>query len=61
MHFDHARQTGVIFHMMSALAEAGRFGLTAIADTHAEADALHAKTIEAIVAEANRLMAAGRA
>ena len=54
VHFDHARQTGVIFHMMSALAEAGRFGLTAIADTHAEADALHAKTIAAIAAEANR-------
>jgi hypothetical protein len=41
--------------MMSALAEAGRFGLTAIADTHAEADALHAKTIAAIAAEAARL------
>jgi len=61
VHFDHARQTGVIFHMMSALAEAGRFGLTAIADTHAEADALHAKTIAAIASEANRLTAAGRA
>jgi hypothetical protein len=61
VHFDHARQTGVIFHMMSALTEAGRFGLTAIADTHAEADALHAKTIAAIASEANRLMAAERA
>ena len=55
LHFDHARQTGVIFHMMSALAEAGRFGLTAIGDTHAEADALHAKTVSAIAAAATRL------
>ncbi len=55
------QQTGIVFHMMSALAGAGRFGLTAVADTHAEADALHAKTVAAIAAEANRLMAAGRA
>ncbi|HKW01559.1 MAG TPA: peptide ligase PGM1-related protein [Vicinamibacterales bacterium] len=61
VHFDHARQTGVIFHMMSALGEAGRFGLTAIADTHAGADALHARTIAAIAAEAARLSGAADA
>jgi PGM1 C-terminal domain len=40
--FDHTRQTGVIFHMMSALSERGRVGLTAVGDDHAEADRLYA-------------------
>jgi len=48
VHYDHAHQTGVVFHMMSALQEAGRFGLTAVANSHAEADALHEKTLEAL-------------
>jgi pheganomycin biosynthesis PGM1-like protein/ATP-grasp domain-containing protein len=52
LHFDHTRQTGVVFHMMSALADAGRFGLTAIANSHAEADALYARTVDAIRAGA---------
>jgi hypothetical protein len=29
LHFDHARQTGVVFHMLSALTEHGRIGVTA--------------------------------
>ncbi len=35
LHFDQARQTGVVFHMMSALAELGRIGLTAVGDSRA--------------------------
>lgn len=37
LHFDHARQTGVVFHMMSALPERGQMGLTAVADSPEEA------------------------
>jgi len=48
VHFDHTHQKGVVFHMMSALREAGRFGLTAVANSHAEADALHDKTLAAL-------------
>ena len=33
LHFDQARQTGVVFHMMSALSELGRIGLTAVGDS----------------------------
>lgn len=51
LHFDPTRQTGVVFHMMSALAERGRFGLTAVADTPAAADALYDKTIAALDGE----------
>ena len=35
LHFDQSRQTGVVFHMMSALTELGRVGLTAVGDTPA--------------------------
>jgi hypothetical protein len=41
LHFDQSRLTGIVFHMMSALPECGRTGLTAVADSAAEADALY--------------------
>ena len=52
LHFNHTTQTGVVFHMMSALGDRGRFGFTAIANSHQDADALYAKTVELIDAEA---------
>lgn len=51
LHFDQSRQTGVVFHMMSALPEYGRVGLTAIGDSHKQADELHARTVAALDAE----------
>ena len=33
LHFDQSRQVGVVFHMMSALSELGRIGLTAVGET----------------------------
>ena len=41
LHFDQARQTGVVFHMISALTEFGRVGMTAIGDTPASAQELY--------------------
>jgi hypothetical protein len=32
LHFDQARRTGVVFHMISCLTERGRVGLTAVGD-----------------------------
>jgi hypothetical protein len=52
LHFDQTRQTGVIFHMMSALAECGQMGLTAVGDSHDEADALYASAKAALDEEA---------
>jgi hypothetical protein len=52
LHFDQTRQTGVIFHMMSALAECGSVGLTAVGDSHAEAEAFHKKAVAALDEEA---------
>jgi hypothetical protein len=52
LHFNHTTQTGVVLHMMSALGDRGRFGFTAIADSHQEADALYAQMVELIDREA---------
>jgi hypothetical protein len=41
--WDEERQTGVALHMVSALAVAGRIGLTAIGDSHAETNRLYAR------------------
>src|SRR5258705_9517257 len=48
LHFGQTRQTGVVFHMMSALGELGRMGLTAVGNSHEEAKALYTRT-EAIL------------
>jgi PGM1 C-terminal domain len=48
LHFDQSRQKGVVFHMMNAVGECGLLGLTAVGNTHEEADALYAKTVAAL-------------
>ncbi|HYV41675.1 MAG TPA: peptide ligase PGM1-related protein, partial [Thermoanaerobaculia bacterium] len=57
LHFDQTRQTGVIFHMMSALAECGSVGLTAVGESHAEADAFYRKAVAALDEEAAAALA----
>jgi hypothetical protein len=37
LHFSQATLTGVVLHMLSSVTEFGRFGLTAVGDTHEEA------------------------
>ena len=54
LHFDHARQTGVVLHMMSAVGTYGDFGVTAIGDDLSEAQALYDRLLEAVEAEALR-------
>ncbi len=51
LHFDQTRLTGIVFHMMSAMPECGRLGLTAVGDTPEEADALHRRFLEVLEAE----------
>lgn len=53
LHFDQARQKGVVFHMMSALGDRGRLGLTAVGDSHEEADALYERAVAVLDAEAS--------
>jgi hypothetical protein len=45
LHFDQSRQTGVVFHMISALSEHGRIGLTAIGESDDQADELYRRTV----------------
>jgi len=52
LHFDQTRQTGVVFHMMSALGELGRTGLTAVGNSHDEAKAIYARALEILDQEA---------
>lgn len=52
LHFDPARQVGVVFHMMSMLSELGRIGLTAVGDSHDQADANYRRATEVLTEEA---------
>ena len=45
LHFDQSRQTGVVFHMLAALAEQGWLGLTAVGDSQAQADEIYRSAI----------------
>jgi PGM1 C-terminal domain len=45
LHFDQTRQTGVVFHMMSALGELGRTGLTAVGNSHEDAKAIYERAV----------------
>ncbi|HEX5215820.1 MAG TPA: peptide ligase PGM1-related protein [Vicinamibacterales bacterium] len=52
LHFDQSRQTGVVFHMVNGVGELGSFGLTAVGNTHEEADDFYSRTIAALDSEA---------
>src|SRR3989454_1503157 len=45
LHFNQTRQTGVVFHMMSALGELGRTGLTAVGNSHQDAKATYDRAV----------------
>ena len=52
LHFDQTRQVGVVFHMLGALGECGRMGLTAVGNSPAEADAIQARALAVLEEEA---------
>jgi len=52
LHFDQARQTGVVFHMMAALAEDGWIGMTAVGNTAEDADRIYREAIAVLDEEA---------
>jgi hypothetical protein len=60
LHFSRSRLTGVVFHMMATLAENGRVGAVAIADTPAEAERLFQRVREVLDAEAQAALAPRR-
>jgi hypothetical protein len=52
VHFDQSRQTGVVFHMMNGIGEQGSFGLTAVANSREEAEALYERVVQILDGEA---------
>ena len=52
LHFDQSRQKGVVLHMVNGVGEQGSLGLTAVANTREEAEALYQKTVDVLDAEA---------
>jgi hypothetical protein len=51
LHFDQSKQTGVVLHMMSALGECGRLGLTAVGNSHEEAEEIYKRAVETLDSE----------
>lgn len=56
LHFGQTRQTGVVFHMMSALGELGRTGLTAVGNSHQDAKAMYERAVAVLDQETARPM-----
>ncbi len=52
LHFDQSRQTGIVFHMLSALGEHGRLGLTAVGDSPVQAEELYDRAVAVLDEEA---------
>ena len=52
LHFDPATQTGVVFHMISSVTEAGRVGMTAVGDTAAKAQECYDRAERVLLSEA---------
>ncbi len=59
LHFDQARRTGVVFHMLSCLTERGRIGLTAVGDTPEDAQRIYEKAQSVLLREAELALEEG--
>jgi hypothetical protein len=45
LHYSHGSESGVLFHLIGAVSEFGKLGLTAIANSQEEADELYERTL----------------
>lgn len=52
LHFDQTRQTGSVFHMLSALPAHGRLGITSVGDSAEQAQDIFDEAVEVILDEA---------
>lgn len=52
LHFDQSRQTGIVLHMMAALTESGRVGMTAVGNSPQEAREWFDRAVAVLDAEA---------
>jgi pheganomycin biosynthesis PGM1-like protein len=51
LHYSHGSEAGVLFHLIGALSEFGKLGLTAIANTREEVDELYLRTLNILDTE----------
>jgi hypothetical protein len=51
LHYDHGLETGVLFHLIGALSEFGKVGLTAIGNTPQQAEEIYARTVSILDVE----------
>jgi len=54
LHYSHATETGVLFHMIGALSQYGKVGLTAIGNNPEQAEGIYATALETLDREARR-------
>jgi len=54
LHFDQARQTGILLHMLATTSENGRFGIVAVGDSPEEAQELYDRMQAVVKAEAEQ-------
>jgi hypothetical protein len=52
LHYNHATESGVLFHLIGALSEYGKLGLTAIANSPHEVEDLYRRTLAVLEREA---------
>jgi len=51
LHYDHRTESGVLFYLIGAMSEHGKLGMTAIANSHDEAQALYTHTLAVLDSE----------
>jgi len=52
LHYSHRTESGVLFHMIGAVSEYGKLGLTVIGNDRDEADAIYDRTVDVLRVEA---------
>jgi PGM1 C-terminal domain len=45
LHYSHGSETGVLFHMIGAISQYGKIGVTVIGNSHEQVDSIYEKTI----------------
>jgi hypothetical protein len=51
LHYSHRTESGVLFHLIGAVSEFGKLGVTVIGNSRAEVEALYAQTLRVLDAE----------
>lgn len=51
LHYSHRTESGVLFHLIGAVSEFGKLGVTAIANNAEDADALYEHTLQVLDTE----------